>query len=55
MLSTVAGLQVPLILSNDVPGKIGAAVPLQIDARVVNVGVTFGVTVSVNIVVGTAH
>jgi hypothetical protein len=55
VLSTVAGLHVPLILSNDAPGKIGAAVPLQIDARAVNVGVTFGVTVSVNIVVGTAH
>ena len=45
VLSTVAGLQVPVIASNDVVGNTGAGDPAQIAVNAVNVGVTFGVTV----------
>ena len=39
VLSIVAGLHEPLILSSDVAGKVVAAAPLQIAASAVNVGV----------------
>ena len=45
VLSTIAGLQLPVIASNDVVGNTGAGDPAQIAAKAVNVGVTFGVTV----------
>jgi len=52
-LSTAEGLHVPLILFVDVIGKVGTVPPAQI-VRVVpklNVGVIFGLTVTVNVVV----
>ena len=55
MLSTVAGLHVPVILSNDVAGKVGAAVPLQIDVKAVNVGVIVPEFTVCVIVVVVAH
>jgi hypothetical protein len=56
VLSTVAGLHVPVILFEDVPGSDGTDPPLQIvsDVPKVNVGVIFGLTVTVNVVL-TAH
>jgi hypothetical protein len=54
VLSTIAGLQVPVIASNDVVGNTGAGDPAQIAVNAVNVGVTFGVTVC-TIVVVKAH
>ena len=45
VLSTVAGLQLPVIASNDVVGNTGAAAPLHIAGNAANVGVTFGVIV----------
>ena len=53
---TVAGFQVPVIPLSDVVGKTGAVAPTQMLAVVpkLNVGVRFGLTVTVN-VVGTAH
>jgi hypothetical protein len=55
-LSTTEGLQVPLILLSEVAGKTGTGAPAQMDKDVpkLNVGVTLGVTVRVN-VVGVAH
>ena len=55
-LSTAAGLQVPVIPFVDVAGKIGTAAPEHMDEEVpkVNVGVIFGLTVTVN-VKGVAH
>ena len=55
-MSTVDGLQVPLIALSDVVGSAGTVPPAHITSVVpkLNVGVTLGVTVTVN-VVGTAH
>ena len=53
---TVAGFQVPVTPLSDVPGNTGT-VPFSQIVSVVpkpNIGVTFGVTVTVN-VVGNAH
>ena len=46
-----AGDQVPVIPLVDVVGKAAKAVPEQIGATAVKVGVTFGVTVIDNVVV----
>lgn len=53
LLSTVAGLQVPEIPLVDVAGKAGTIPPSQMVKAVpkVNVGVTFGVMVTVNVAV----
>lgn len=51
---TVAGLQVPEIPLIDVVGRSGAVAFGHIGAIVLNVGMTFGLTVTVN-VVGDAH
>ena len=55
-LSTVEGLQVPLIALSDVVGSVGTIPPAHIVSVVpkLNVDVTLGVTVTVN-VVATAH
>ena len=45
MLSTIAGLQVPVIAFVDVVGNTGATAPLHIAGNALNVGVTFGVIV----------
>lgn len=52
----MAGLHVPVMPLVDVVGNTGAADPVQMVVVVpnVNVGVTFGFTVTVN-VAGTAH
>jgi len=47
----IAGLQVPVMPFVDVVGKAANAAPLHIGATAVNVGVTFGFTVIVNVVV----
>ena len=51
-LSTVVGDQVPVILLLDVVGKAGTVPPAQIVSEVPksNVGVMFGATVTVNVV-----
>jgi hypothetical protein len=49
-----AGAQVPGMPLMDVVGKADKASPSQIGATALNVGVTFGFTVIVN-VVGVAH
>jgi hypothetical protein len=56
LLSTEAGLHVPVIPFDDVPGNDGTEPPAQIDRDVpkANVGLMFGLTVTVN-VVETAH
>ena len=46
-----AGDQVPVIPLLDVVGNAGSEVPAHIGATAVNVGVTFGLTVIVNVVV----
>ena len=51
---TVAGLQVPVILLVDVVGRVGAAAPEQMGTIASNVGVMFGLTVTLK-VVGVAH
>lgn len=53
VLLMVAGLHVPIIPLSDVPGRVGTLAPLQILSEVpkLNVGVTFGLTVTVNVVV----
>ena len=52
-LSTVAGLQLPVTPLSDVEGKAGAVAPLQIvkDVPKPKAGVTFGVTVTLNVAV----
>jgi hypothetical protein len=50
VLSTVDGLQVPVMPLFDVVGSIGAVAPEQIAATAVNVGVIFRLTVTVNVV-----
>jgi hypothetical protein len=56
VLSTVAGFHVPVILLLDVPGRTGTVPPEQTASEVpkLNVGVIFGFTVTVNVVL-TAH
>ena len=54
MLLTTAGDQVPVIPLIDVNGNTGAIEPSQIAATAAKVGVTLGVTVTVNVVVA-AH
>ena len=51
VLSTVAGLHVPVILFVDVVGSIGAVAPEQMGAIALNVGTIFGLTVMFNVVV----
>ena len=48
-----AGLQVPVILLSDVPGKVGTVAPEQTVSVVpkLKVGVTLGVTVTVSVAV----
>ena len=48
---TVAGAHVPVIPFVDVVGKVGAVAPEHIAAMALNVGVMFGLTVTVNVVV----
>ncbi len=52
-MSTLAGLHVPLIELSDVAGSAGVVPPAHIVSVVpkLNVGVTFGVTVTLNVVV----
>jgi hypothetical protein len=52
-LSTIAGLHVPVIALSDVTGNVGTAAPAHIVSEVPkpNVGVMFGFTVTVNVVV----
>ena len=52
-LLTTAGLHVPVILLVDVVGSVGTVAPAQIVAVVpkLNVGVMFGATVTVYVVV----
>ena len=53
VLLTVDGLQVPVTALSDVVGNVGTVAPEQIfnDVPKLNVGVTFGVTVTVKLVV----
>ena len=51
VLLTTAGLQVPVIPLVEVPGNVGAAEPAQKAGIALNVGVTFGVTVTSRVVV----
>ena len=51
VLSTVAGLHVPVILFVEVVGSIGAVAPEQLGAIALNVGTIFGLTVMFNVVV----
>ena len=51
MLLTTAGDHVPVMPLVDVNGNTGATEPEQIGATAVKVGVTLGVTVTVNVVV----
>ena len=50
---TVAGLHVPVILLDDVVGNVGTVPPLHIVSVVPKpkVGVTFGLTVTLNVAV----
>ena len=52
-MSTVAGLQVPEIPFSEFAGNEGTVAPAQIvrDVPKVNVGISFGFTVTVNIAV----
>jgi hypothetical protein len=51
VLLTVAGLQVPVMPLLDVVGSTGDVAPEQIAAIAVNVGVIFGLTVTVRLAV----
>ena len=51
VLLTIAGFQVPVIPSFEVSGRIGARAPVQIAVASVNVGVTFGLTVTERVTV----
>ncbi len=51
---TVEGLHVPVTPLLDVVESVGAVAPLQILAGMLNVGVVFGVTVTLT-VTGNAH
>ena len=51
MLLTVAGFQAPVYPFKDVKGKTGLGAPEQIGAIAVKVGVIFGLTVTVKVVV----
>jgi hypothetical protein len=46
-----AGAQVPVIPLSDVVGRAASVVPVHIGATAVNVGITFGLTVMVKVVV----
>ena len=52
-MSTDAGFQVPVIPLSDTVGSVGTVPPAQIvnDVPKLNVGVVFGFTVTVNVVV----
>ena len=50
VLLTVAGDHVPVMPFVDVNGNTGATAPEQIGATAAKVGVTFGLTVTVNVV-----
>jgi hypothetical protein len=50
VLLTVAGLHVPVMPLVDVIGNTGATAPLHIGSMAAKVGVTFGVTVTDNVV-----
>ena len=54
VLLTTTGDQVPVMPLSDVNGNIGATEPSHIAATGLNIGVTFGVTVT-STVVGVAH
>ena len=54
VLLTVAGDHIPVIPFVDVVGNVGATEPEQKGATAAKVGVTLGVTVTVNVVVA-AH
>jgi hypothetical protein len=49
VLLTTAGAQVPVIPFADVVGNVGATEPEQKGATAAKVGVTFGLTVIVNV------
>ena len=51
VLLTIAGFPVPVIPSFEVSGRIGAMVPVQIAVITVNVGVLFGLTVTLRVAV----
>ena len=51
VLSTVAGLHVPVMLLIDVVGRTGAALPAQIGSTAAKVGVVDAFTVTVNVAV----
>ena len=51
VLSTAAGLHVPVILLVDVVGKVGAVAPEQIGSIASNVGAMLGLTVISKLVV----
>ena len=51
VLLTTAGDQVPVMPLSDVVGIVGATEPEQIGATEAKVGITLGVTVTVNVVV----
>jgi hypothetical protein len=55
VLSTIAGLQLPVIASNDVVGNTGAGDPAQIAVKAVNVGVIVAGLIVCTIVVVKAH
>ena len=55
VLSTIAGLQLPVIASSDVVGNTGAGDPAQIAAKAVNVGVIVAGLIVCTIVVVKAH
>ena len=45
----MAGVQVPVMPSFEVVGRMGAMAPEQIGGMAVNVGATFGLTVTVKL------
>ncbi len=52
-MSTIDGLQLPVILLVDVPGSVGTVPPAQMVSEVpkLNVGVILGLTVTVKVAV----
>jgi len=51
VLLTIAGVQVPVMPLSEVAGNIGETEPEQIGAMAAKPGITFGLTVTVNVVV----
>ena len=51
VLLTTAGDHVPAMPLVEINGRIGAVVPVQIGAIAANVGIIFGLTVTVSVVV----